>query len=375
MKRALRALYALLALALLLPVGAARADGEELPDVSAGGAILIEASTGRVLLAQNADAPLPMASTTKVMTALLAAEHGDLDALVPVPDSAYGTEGSSMYLHRGERVSLRDLLYGLMLRSGNDAALTIANHIGGSTEDFAARMNARAKEIGCQNTHFVNPNGLPAEGHYTTARDLAQIAAVAMQNETFRLVVGTSYYEAKTGDQLRVLQNKNRLLWQYEGGCGVKTGFTKAAGRCLVFSAEREGMLLVGVLLNCPDMWNTAYAMLDYGFAAYEMRRLLSAGTPIGTVSVSRGESEVLELYAKEDILYPIKRDGSDAVEWKLARAESLNAPVVAGHEAGIVTLYVNGSEASGTPLIVTRGAARADVGYYLGEILSIWSA
>ena len=156
-------------------------------------------------------------------------------------------------------------------------------------EAFAALMNERARELGCTDTHFVTPNGLPDDDHYTTAADLCRIACTAMQNEAFAALVGTTYHETSSGDKTRTLKNKNKVLWQYEGGCGVKTGYTDAAGRCLVFAAEREGTRLVGVVLNCPDMWNAAYALLDYGFAAYQTRLIVDAGACVGYAAVDGG--------------------------------------------------------------------------------------
>jgi len=180
-------------------------------DALSGAFLIVDGRTAEVLESENADVQLPMASTTKVMTALLAIEHtADLDALIQIPDGAVGVEGSSMYLNRGESLSMRDLLYGLMLTSGNDAAVAIAMTVGGSVEGFAELMNQRARELGCENTNFVTPNGLHDDQHYTTARDLAAISAEAMKNPTFREVVGTTYHETTTGDRKRTLKNKNK---------------------------------------------------------------------------------------------------------------------------------------------------------------------
>ena len=199
------------------------AAAETEPEAYAGGIALMEVTTGKLLYGKNAHAQLPMASTTKVMTALLALEHAALDDMLTVPSEAYGVEGSSMYLNLGEKISLRDLLYGLMLTSGNDAAITIAEYVGGSVQGFIDMMNARAAELGALNTHFVTPNGLHDENHYTSAYDLALISAEALRNETFREIVSTTYHTTTTGEQIRTLKNKNKILWQYEGGNGVKT--------------------------------------------------------------------------------------------------------------------------------------------------------
>lgn len=230
--------------ALTLLNGHARAQEEKLIETSAKAAVLIEKNTGRVLYRRNEETALPMASTTKVMTALLALEEGQLDDVVTVSRNAFGVPGTSIYLSEGEKLTLRDLLYGLMLASGNDAAVAIAEHIGGSVDAFCRRMTERAAELGCQNTVFLSPNGLPTLGHHTTAYDLALIAREAMDHPEFREIVSTRRasipWEGRTYS--RILNNKNRLLTDYDGATGIKTGYTKAAGRCLVFGAKRDGL-------------------------------------------------------------------------------------------------------------------------------------
>ena len=371
MRRALSLAFAAVLLLLPLRVQAA----EEAPAVETGGAALMEVGSMRLLAGQNADKRLPMASTTKIMTALLAIEHCSLDEWVTVPAQAYGVEGSSMYLNRGEKLRMEDLLYGLMLTSGNDAAIAIACHIAGSVEAFADLMNDRAAQLGCTDTHFVTPNGLPDAEHYTTARDLCRIAAAGMQNETFRTIVGTTYYRTETGDVTRTLKNKNKVLWQYEGGNGVKTGYTKSAGRCLAFSAERDGTMLVGVVLNCPDMWNSAYTLLDYGFAAYQTRCLVDAGTCIAYTEIMGGTKKGLAIFTNQAILYPIATDGSDQIEWKLDCPASLHAPVAAGTSVGSLTLLVNGEPAASCELVTAEAVSAADLRFYLHRILDGWSA
>lgn len=373
MKRRLRFLSALLLAALFLVPGApAYAETPVLPPpVGASGAVLLDGRTGRVLFERDAHARLPMASTTKVMTALVAIEHAELDLLVRTPDAAAGVEGSSIYLARGEQLTLRDLLYGLMLTSGNDAAVAIAHAVGGSIEGFAAMMNARAESLGCTDTRFVNPNGLPAEGHYTSAYDLAVITSAAMQNAQFREIVSTTYYQTSSGDRVRTFKNKNRTLWSYEGGCGVKTGFTKAAGRCLTFAAERDGMLLIGTVLNCPNLWDDAFALLDYGFSAYETKTLVRAETCVGAISVENGVKKTLEVYPKHDILYAVPKVTEEAYTFRVELPASISAPAEAGQAVGRLILYADGVQAAETPLIVRTGTARADFGFRLGQVLT----
>lgn len=341
MSRRLGALFTgCLCLLLLAPVE--KTEAESL-SVSAGGAALIEAHSGRVLYEKQGNAPLPMASTTKIMTALIALERGDLQELITVPKEAQGTEGSSMYLTAGEKLSLCDLLYGLLLTSGNDAAVTLACHFGGSIEGFADMMNKKARELGCDNTHFVTPHGLHDASHYTSALDLCTIARAAMELETFRTMVSTQYYQTTTGEKVRTLKNKNKTLWAFEGGCGIKTGYTKKAGRCLVFSAEREGMLLIGVVLNCPDMWSEAFSLLQYGFDNYTLESLKDASDPLGEVNVEGGAKKALPAVLKTGILYPIRKDGTEKVTWEVSLHEPLTAPVEAGEVIGKLTMYLNG--------------------------------
>ena len=239
-------------------------------EASAVAEIAMELSTETVLQEGNADTRLPMASTTKIMTALIIVEDCNLDEVITVPDEAVGVEGSSIYLKKDEQIDIRDLLYGLMLRSGNDSATALAIHHSGSVEKFVEVMNERAKKIGAEHTQFKNPSGLPDNEHYTTARDLCRIACYAMRNETFKEVVSTRNYKGN----FRTFANKNKMLYSYEGANGVKTGYTVKAGRCLVSSAERNGMDVVTVVLNCPDMYERSKALLDNAFNNYKLLNL-----------------------------------------------------------------------------------------------------
>lgn len=237
---------------------------------SAGAEIAMELTTRAVLTESNADKRMPMASTTKIMTAIIIAEDCNLDEEITVPDAAVGVEGSSIYLKKDERIDVRDLLYGLMLRSGNDSAVALAIHHSGSVENFVTVMNERAKRLGADNTNFKNPSGLPDDEHYTTARDLCNIACYAMNNEIFKEVVSSKSHVGK----FRSFENKNKMLYRYEGANGVKTGYTLKAGRCLVSSAERDGMDVVTVVLNCYDMYERSSAILDQCFYAYKLLEL-----------------------------------------------------------------------------------------------------
>ena len=239
------------------------------------GECVIEVSSRRILHGRNADSRLPMASTTKVLTAILILDDCNLSDTVVIPKQAEGTEGSSVYLKAGDEYTVEELLYGLMLRSGNDCAVTLALHHSGSIEAFAQAMNEKASSLGAEHSRFVNPHGLPDTWHYTTAQDLAIISAYAMENETFQKIVSCKYYEP------RGWANKNKMLTRYEGAIGVKTGFTVAAGRCLVTAAERNGMKLVCVVLDSPQMYERTTELLDNAFANFSMCELCSPQTGV----------------------------------------------------------------------------------------------
>ena len=233
--------------------------------------VVMERDSGRVLFEKNAHAQLPMASTTKIATALTVLNHCSLEDVVTIPAEACGIEGSSVYLRQGEKLTVKDLLYGLMLRSGNDCAVALALHVGGSIQNFAEMMNKTVCSLGCTNSNFVNPHGLHDDNHYTSASDLATITCQALKNEQFAEIVSTKTVKiANDGyDYPRVLVNKNKLLSSLCDADGVKTGFTKMAGRCFVGSATRNGMQVVVVVLNCGPMFEETAQMLDVAFDNY----------------------------------------------------------------------------------------------------------
>lgn len=241
-------------------------------DISAGQAILVDGDTGEVLYERAPDQKAYPASTTKIMTALITLEtlkkyDSPITQIVEVPQNAEGVEGSSLYLKAGEKISIEDLLYGLMLVSGNDAAVALSEIIGGTQENFVQMMNIKAAELGCCNTNFVNPNGLFDENHYTTVRDMAIIAREAMKDETFRKIVASSQWKATSREGTYVtFPNKNKTVHQYEGGNGIKIGYTESSGRTLVASAERGGRNMICVVMSAPDWFNDAYKLMDYGF-------------------------------------------------------------------------------------------------------------
>ncbi len=327
---------------------------------SARAAYVMEMQTGRVLFAYHENERLPMASTTKVMTALLALERGNLDDMVITTDQAYGAPGTSIYLSRGEQLTLEQMLYGLLISSGNDAAIAIAEHIGGSVDDFCTLMNQRAVELGAKNTHFVNPNGLPAKDHYTTAEDLTRIAAEAMKNPIFREIVSTCRasipWEGR--EYLRVLKNKNALLTDYEGATGIKTGFTRAAGRCLVFGARRGEMELVGVVLNCPGWFQEAENLLDDCFAQYTWFEMLPPGEQVGDVAVLNSLVESVPVMLRGALAAPVTE--SELPLMKLEWVESIVAPQPAGAQVGWATMIVDDVVLDRKPLVLAEPVLEA---------------
>ena len=336
-------------------------------------AVVMEEKTGRVLYESNAHVPLPMASTTKIMTALIALENCALDEVVTASPQAFGVPGTSIYLEEGEQLTLEQMLYGLMLSSGNDAAVAIAEHVSGSVDAFCTLMNARAAEIGCENTHYVTPHGLPAANHYTTAFDLALISREAMQNDVFRQIVSTQRatipWLSRGYD--RVLNNKNRLLSSYDGAIGIKTGYTKAAGRCLSFAAERDGMTLIGTVLNCPDWFDVSAQLLDTAFDQYEMRHVFSAGDVIAAVDVTGGVDKSVQVIAQYDVLAPMLKDEEPNIVISLP--QSLPAGFCTGEIIGHVEMMLNGETLASSPIITKYGVAERTFLTELGRDFSHW--
>ncbi len=230
---------------------------------------LVDGDSGELVYVKNGDKKMYPASTTKICTAITVLEHWtNLDLPVAIPDKAVGVEGSSLYLMHGEMLSVRDLLYGLMLQSGNDCATALAIIVGDSVDGFVKLMNETAERAGASNTHFANPHGLHDPDHYTTAKDLCAISYYAMKNETFRDIVSTKRHKTtyKDHDYGRNFPNKNKILFNYDGGNGIKTGFTKAAGRCLVSSATRDGKTYICTVLNCGNMFEECMRLMDMAF-------------------------------------------------------------------------------------------------------------
>jgi len=335
--------------ALIIFLCPAEALASDAPSVSARSAVLMCADNGKVIFEKNSREKLPMASTTKIMTCLVALERGNLSDTVEIAPEAVGVEGSSLYLAKGDTSPLSDLLYGLMLRSANDAAAAIAFHIAGGIEEFACIMNEKAAELGLSDTHFTNPHGLQNEEHYTTAYDFALLASYAMQNETFAKIVSTSDHTVSLngGDLKKPIVNHNRLLRTYEGACGVKTGFTKTSGRCLVSAAKRDGVTLIAVTLNAPSDWADHRAMLDYGFSKYVKTDVFEKGFsrefPLaGAGTVTATSSEGFSVVAEKGAEIKVHVEGPHLIF----------APVKKGDVLGYAVVTVSGTERGRVPLI-----------------------
>lgn len=272
---------------------------------------VIEKDSGQILYSKNENQKLPMASTTKVMTAITVIENcSNLDDKVIVDSSSIGVEGTSIYLKKDEEISIKDLLYGLMLRSGNDSAVALACHIGGNVQEFAKKMNDTAKKIGANNSNFTNPHGLDDSNHYTTAYDLAKISAYALNNPVFKEIVSTKNHiiSATNKSEKRYLTNKNKLLNQLEGCCGVKTGYTSKAGRCLVSACERNDMTLVCVVLNCGPMFEESMSALNYGFDEYRKVKIIDKQVDINDEKIGNKEYKQLFVYPEEDFYMVLKQ-------------------------------------------------------------------
>ena len=312
-------------------------------DASGGsGYAVIEVSSGRLLNGSNENLRLPMASTTKAMTALVVLENASLSDIVEIPPAAVGIEGSSVYLKKGERFTVEELLYALMLRSGNDAAVALAVHTSGSVEEFVRKMNERAALMGLKDTKFVNPHGLHDENHYTTAYELALIAAEGLKNPHFKRIVSTKNIVIDgEGHEKRYFANKNKILYNYEGATGVKTGFTRDSGRCLIASAERNGMEVVAVALNYYDYFELTARLMDEAFGNFEMKEVVSPDTVYKKVPVTGNRKiKEAELRAEFSRKYPLKKDGSEMVETVVEAVDSIRAPHSSGDDVGSVKVF-----------------------------------
>ncbi len=333
------------------------------PEVSARSAALLDVASGRLLYEKDAHRRMPIASVTKIMTAIVAIEHGNLSDRVRVSSRAEGVEGSSIYLKAGEKIPLEHLLYGLMLRSGNDAAVAIAEHVGGSVEGFVYMMNEKAEYLGLSNTHFANPHGLDHPDHYSTAADLARLTAYAMRNSTFRKIVST---EVKTvpwpGETWhRKWYNKNKMLRYYRWADGVKTGYTIQARRTLVSSANRDGRRLVSVTLNAPDDWNDSMRLLEFGYREFSTVQVVKKGQVFDWARVAEDEDRMLQAVAAEGFAYPLSKDERNQIRLEPVVTHPLDQIEEEGKRVGNIRVYLE-DELVGTVPLLTQFAESPSV-------------
>jgi serine-type D-Ala-D-Ala carboxypeptidase (penicillin-binding protein 5/6) len=365
-KRGLNLLYkkfTLIALIIVLltawiPFKVTKAENNDPPQitVSAQAAVLMDQKSGRVLFGKDVHKKLRIASITKVMTAILAIESGKLDEKVTVSNNAYGTEGSSIYLKKGEKITLRNLVYGLLLRSGNDSAVAIAEKVGGSEDGFVYLMNKKARELGMLDTHFANPHGLDDhENHYSSAYDMALLTRYAMKNPEFQKIFGAKYHTAPNPGEKwdRRWKNKNKLLFRYQYSTGGKTGFTKRAGRTLISTASKGNMDLVVVTLNDGDDWKDHQNLFNWGFENYHMVRIVKKGKVTGIKkSFYKGR-----LYTHRDLTLPLTNSEKESLKTEVTLYKPLkgerwkNPPLTAGH----LDVFINDNLEETIPLFFDK--------------------
>ncbi len=333
-------------------------------EVSARCAVLICADTGLTLYEKNADMPRPMASTTKIMTALLALEAAEKtgDPVVPITEEMVEVEGSSMGLQAGDEITLSNLAAGMLLASGNDAANAAALYLSGSQEAFAEQMNSRGKELGLKNTGFVTPSGLDSEGHYSTARDLAILTKAALQNERFGELCGAKTYTVsfKAPEKTVQFTNHNKLLWQYEGAIGVKTGFTKKSGRCLVSAAKRDGITLIAVTLDAADDWNDHISLFEEGFSSLK-KVSFDESDRVLSLPVVGGEQEQVTVRGLSGGELAVPATDAEKIKRQVLLPRFVYAPAEQGEVLGKVVYSLEGAEIFSVPITAQESVGQKE--------------
>lgn len=343
------------------------------PRVDAGAAVVIDAKSGRILYEKNAFSRRAMASTTKIMTAIVAIENGRLEDEVTVSKRAASVGGSNVGLRAGQVLSLKELLYGLMLNSGNDAAIAIAEHTGGSVEEFLEMMNRKAEELGLKDSSFKSPHGLDMDGHYSTAYDMAMITRYALKNKIFAAIVSTKSAHISSGG----LYNTNEMLDLYPGADGVKTGYTGLAGRCLVTSAMRNNFRIISVVLNCPTRTIRARDsknMLDYAFENYKPYILLKRDENMGQIPVIKGIKKFVPVKAVEGIEMPLTIDEANNMKKEIELPDTMPAPVSSNVEIGNIKFVLDGKVMAQSPIKTCADIRRKEVLDYLKDIVQEWA-
>ena len=352
----------------------------QLPTVAAQGAILVDAKTGRVLWEKNSEAPMAMASTTKIMTAIIALENGNLNDTVVISERAARSPEVNMDLSAGEEIKLEDLLYALMLQSYNDSAVAIAEHISGDVETFCSIMTEKARELGAKNTVFETPSGLDAGNHHSTAYDMALITRYALQNQQFVDLINIPYITVHSNKRSYNLDNRNRLLDEYEGANGVKTGFTGKAGQCFVGAASRNDMQLISVVLASgwgdvgrEQKWVDTKRLLDYGFSNYKYVDLVKEGEITGHVNVTRTRNPQVGIMLEKGLLLPLTPDEQSRIKIHYVYPSTVMAPIEKGQVMGTCTISLEGEFATTINLIALEGSERHDFQTSLKKVLKSW--
>ncbi|MCD8158490.1 MAG: D-alanyl-D-alanine carboxypeptidase [Clostridiales bacterium] len=340
-------------------------------------AVLIEAESGRVLWEKNSENPMAMASTTKIMTAVYTIEHADLNDIAVVGKNAAAAPRVKLFLSEGEEVKLKDLLYALMLKSSNDAAVAIAEHICGSSEEFCEKMTEEARRIGAKDTVFKTPNGLDLEDHHSTASDMAVITKYALQNETFREIIKTPSYSFETSKRSYSVTNTDRLLSEYTRAIGVKTGYTGKAGHCFVWAAERDGMTLISVVLASgwgaagkANKWTDTKKLLDYGFNNFEIKEVVKEGNEAGELLVLNGDEQSAKVVFERGLSLPLKEGEQTEIEVNCPETE---APVYKGDIVGFADIFVDGEKQESVNLVSAETVERHTFDYLFKKIIYRW--
>ncbi len=349
---------ALLCIALIIMMLTIIASADPRINTSARAATLFEPTTNTFLYSKCGDERLSMASTTKIMTALIAIENLELDEVVTVPRECVGIEGSSVYLEEGDKLTVRDLLYSVLLQSANDAATVLAIRIAGDIFSFAELMNKKAEELSLQNTHFENPHGLDSDEHYTTAHDLAYLAGAALENDVFARITSTYKYTFRLSDKIRTVVNHNKLLRMYEGCIGLKTGYTKHSGRCLVSAAKRDGLTMIAVTLDAPDDWNDHKALFELGFNTLERVNLELFCKQEFTVPIINSKVNTVKCVPLDlNDLNVIVPKGTSNIKAMVDIKPYAPAPVSVGDKLGEIVFYNNGSECARCDIVAVQNA------------------
>jgi D-alanyl-D-alanine carboxypeptidase (penicillin-binding protein 5/6) len=350
------------------------------PQVAAQAAVLMDLDSGRVLWGKNENEPMSMASTTKIMTAIIALERGNPNDIVTVSKQATLAPPVKMHLSEGEQIRLYDLLLAMMLQSYNDSAVAVAEHICGSTEEFCEAMNLKAGEIGCKDTFFETPNGLDKGNHHSTAADMALITRYALENDDFVKLIATPSASFTTNKSSYSFTNKDRLLREYEGALGVKTGFTNKAGQCFAGAAKRGDEGYVSVVLASgwgsagkEQKWIDTKRILDYGFESYGVKEIISEGQAAGSLAVERGESESVALACRDFVRLNVGND--EEITYKAEIPQSIEAPVAKGQRVGTMKAYIGEECVAQSAVVCTENVDKSGFWAYIGDILDIFAS